>query len=202
SAVGKNGISRTRLVRPRRFEQPRTGAQFHPKNAGLFRRSMFVRWFPPIQISQTIIRRPRFLLDPQRVIAIADDLWGKSLISKNGIALPFDDATLRRVRHEARISLDVVDHLMNRFGRCIDLADRFEFFQARSRMWAVVNREATVLFNDFPILGLARLGREDRQRGSGQKYCDQSALHVLNWTNRAAIGFSARSNLPDKRRRS
>src|SRR5207249_8457679 len=88
SAVSEHEISRSRFVRSHRLEQPRTVAQLDPKYAGLLRRPIFVGGFPAIQISQPIFRGPRFLFDPKRIIAIADNLWGKSLVSKDGVALP------------------------------------------------------------------------------------------------------------------
>jgi len=121
-AVGKNGIGRARFTLSSRLKQPGTLTYFYPKNAGLRSWSMFVGRFPAIEIGQSIFNRPRFFLDPKRVIPIADDLWRDPLISENGIAVSLDDAALCRVGHETRISLDVIDDLMNCLGRYIDFA--------------------------------------------------------------------------------
>src|SRR5882724_1167415 len=175
AAVGENGIGRACFTLTGRLDQPGTVAYFHPKNAGLLCRSMFVGWLPAIEISQSIFNRPRFLLYAKRVIAIAHDFWGDPLISENGISFSLDDATLRRVGHETRITFDIIDNLVNRLGRCVDFAYRFELFQVRPSVWPAVNHYAVALFNCFPIRVGARFGREDRQRSSGKKGDDRDS---------------------------
>src|SRR5207248_107308 len=138
SAVGKNRIGRARFTLAGRLEQPGTVAYFHPKNARLLGRSIFVGRLPAIEIEQSIFNLQRFLLDAKRVIAIADDFWRDPLVSENGIVFPRNHATFRRVGHETRVSLDVIDHVMNRLGRGIDFAYRLELFQVGSRMRAAV----------------------------------------------------------------
>ena len=80
-AIGKNVIRRVRFVRPGRLKQPRALAQFHSEYALLLRRAFLVGLFPAIGIRQAVLHRPRFLLNPERVIAIAHDLRRKPLIS-------------------------------------------------------------------------------------------------------------------------
>src|SRR5260370_8548299 len=103
---------------------------------------MFVGRLPTIELGQSIFNRPRFLLNAKRVIAIANDLWGESLVSENGIAFSLDHAALCRLGHETGLSFDVIDHLMNRLGRDIDFPHCFKLLQTPPSMCPAVNTSA------------------------------------------------------------
>src|SRR5438105_10723005 len=81
TSVGINGIGGASLGYAFGLKQPFAFAKFYAHYAFLFCRSEFIRWRPMTHKNETIRCAPRFLPDPQRVIAICANFWRESLIS-------------------------------------------------------------------------------------------------------------------------
>ncbi len=70
-----------KVLRAIGLEQPFALAKFYAHYAFLFWRSEFIRRRPMTHKNETIRRAPRFLPDPQRVIAVRANFRRESLIS-------------------------------------------------------------------------------------------------------------------------
>src|SRR4029077_16789283 len=83
TSVGVNGIGGAGLGYALGLKQPFALAKFYAHYALLFWRSEFIRGRPVTHKNETIRRVPRFLPDPQRVIALSANFWRESLISND-----------------------------------------------------------------------------------------------------------------------
>ena len=75
TSIGVNGIGGASLGYALRLKQPFALAKFYAHYVFLFWRSEFIRRRPMTHENQTIRCAPRFLPDPQRVIAVRANLW-------------------------------------------------------------------------------------------------------------------------------
>ena len=83
TSVGVNGIGGASLRYALWLKQPVALAKFYAHDAFLFWRSESVRRRPMTHKNETIRHAPRFLPDPQRVIAVRANLWREPLISND-----------------------------------------------------------------------------------------------------------------------
>ena len=83
TSVGVNGIGGASLGYALGLKQPFALTKFYAHYVFLFCRSEFIRRRPMTHKNETIRGAPRFLPDPQRVIAIRANFWRESLISND-----------------------------------------------------------------------------------------------------------------------
>src|SRR2546423_7474268 len=111
-----------------RFEQPRPLAELDAYNARLLRRAQCVGRFPAVRIDKSGDAGPGGFVAAQREIPITTNLGRNSLIAQERIAFTPKESALCHIRHEARISIDILDDLADRTARRSDFAHSFEFF--------------------------------------------------------------------------
>ena len=167
-------ISRARFVIADWLEQPTAFANPDSRKTLRFCRPGFIGRFKPVEKYKTVLSAPRFFAHTQSVIAIAHDLWRKSLVEKSRTALLLYDPAFHRVRHKARIIPEIIDHRMHRADWRIDFADGLEFLQRRVRTRATVKSNLATPVVQFPsvtrercscrITGQTRCGQDDNDQ--------------------------------------
>ena len=109
ASVCVDRISSVRSGGAVRFEQPSPLAELNTHNAWLLRRAQRIRRFPPVRIDKSSEAWPGGFVGAQREISITTDLGRNSLIAQERIAFAPQQPALRHIRHEARISIDILD---------------------------------------------------------------------------------------------
>src|SRR6184192_1629955 len=145
AGVGIDRISSASSGRAARFEQPRPLAELNTDNARLLRRAQCVRRFPAVRIDKSSDAWPGGFVGAQREIPISTNLGRNSLVAQERVAFAPKEPTLCHIRHETRISIDILDDRANRAAGRSDFAHSFEFFQERPRMGSGVNRDPVAL---------------------------------------------------------